>query len=367
VRERFIGLMSGTSADGVDAVIAKFDHGRFVAVEASLHLPHPNTLRQQLISLGRDAQAAIKLSALAALDIAVADQFAAITRALLAHAGLQAADIRAIGSHGQTIFHDPKGSANSLQIGDPNRIAALTGIPVVADFRRMDIALAGEGAPLVPAFHQAVFASEKPTAVVNIGGIANITLLGGSTTTPTIGFDCGPGNALMDEWASLHLKQAYDAHGHFAAQGRVLPDLLKAWLSEPYFGAPAPKSTGRGQFNLDWAAALAQGGLAQHAAADVQATLCELTATTIVAVVPSDTTVILICGGGAYNDYLMHRIAALAAGPAVQATAALGLPPECVEAAAFAWLARQRVHGLPGNLPTVTGAKRSALLGGIYG
>lgn len=359
--------MSGTSADGVDAVSAIFEGGQFVAVEASLHLGHPKELRTQLISVGRDADAAVSLSTLALLDVAVAQQFAAATQMLLAKAKLQASDVRAIGSHGQTIFHEPRVVRSSLQIGDPNLITAMTGIPVVADFRRMDIALGGEGAPLVPAFHQAVFSSEQVTAVVNIGGIANITRLSSTASSATIGFDCGPGNALMDEWVTRHLGHPYDADGRFAAQGSVLQDLLDCWLAEPYFRAPAPKSTGRAQFNLDWATALAANGLEQYRAADVQATLCELTAQTIVASLAVDTQQVLICGGGAYNGQLMRRLAALAAHANVRSTAAAGLQPEWVEAAAFAWLAHQRVHRLPGNLPSVTGARRTALLGGLYG
>lgn len=367
MRERFIGLMSGTSADGVDAVSTIFVDGQFVAVEASLHLEYPQKLRAQLIALGRDAHAAIPLSALGSLDVAIAELFASAAHLLLTKAKLQASDICAIGSHGQTIFHDPRAVRSSLQIGDPNLIAAITGIPVVADFRRMDIALGGEGAPLVPAFHQAVFSSDHVTAVVNIGGIANITRLGNDASFPTVGFDCGPGNALMDEWVSRHLGCPYDANGSFAAQGNVQQGLLDCWLAEPYFNAPAPKSTGRAQFNLDWATALATGGLEQYPSADVQATLCELTAQTIVASLAADTRQVLVCGGGAFNGQLMRRIAALATHANVCTTGVAGLQPEWVEAAAFAWLAHQRVHRLPGNLPSVTGASRAALLGGIYG
>ncbi len=365
--ERFIGLMSGTSADGVDAVIASFKHHRFITVDAVFHTAHPPLLKQALISLGRKADATITLAELAALDVAVAEQFANAAHGVLRVAELVAADICAIGSHGQTIFHAPKQAKSSLQIGDPNRLAALTGIAVVADFRRMDIALDGEGAPLVPAFHQAVFQTEQARAVVNIGGIANVTLLAGSSGAATTGYDCGPGNALMDEWAMRHLGQAYDAGGQFAAQGVVIAALLAQWLSEPYFSQLAPKSTGRAQFNLDWASAQAQGGLAQYAPMDVQATLCELTALSIRNCIPDGTLSLLVCGGGAFNAQLMQRIAALLPGVAVSTTASAGLPPQWVEAAAFAWLAHQRLHGLPGNLPSVTGASRAAVLGGLYG
>jgi len=364
--ERFIGLMSGTSADGVDAVVAAFEQGRFRGVEARHHLPHPTALQSSLIALGRSADASAPLAAIANLDVVIAEQFAAAALAVLKLAKLQAADIRAIGSHGQTVFHDPKPARSSLQLGDANHIAAATRIPVVADFRRMDIALGGEGAPLVPAFHRAVFRSEQATAVVNIGGIANVTLLAAHPDEPTIGYDTGPGNALMDEWALRSLGTPQDSEGRFAAQGRILTALLDSWLSASYFQLSPPKSTGRSLFNLDWAAALAPASLASYPAADVQATLCELTARTIAAAIPADTPRVLICGGGAFNTYLMQRLAALLPGKRVESTEAAGLPPQWVEAAAFAWLAHQRVHHLPGNLPSVTGASRPAVLGGLY-
>ncbi len=364
---RYLGLMSGTSVDGIDAVIARFEGSRFIDVEASSHRPHPASLRTALIALARDAEAKISLAQWAALDVAVADEFAAAALAVVAEAGLQPADIRAIGSHGQTVFHDPAVIGSSLQIGDPNRIAARTGIPVAADFRRMDVALGGQGAPLVPAFHQAVFQSTQPTVVVNIGGIANVTLLGSDTSTLTGGYDCGPGNALMDEWALRHIGTAYDADGRFAAQGQIESALLAAWLAAPYFHLAAPKSTGRHLFNLNWADATAPGGLGRYVAANVQATLCELTARTVAQAVPAGTKRLLVCGGGAFNAHLMQRLAALLPQMAVDTTASADLPPQWVEATAFAWLACQRVHQLPGNLPSVTGASRLAVLGGLYG
>lgn len=365
--ERFIGLMSGTSADGVDAVIAALDEGRFLRLDATHHRPHPHALRQSLIALGRDAAASTPLAELAALDVAIADQFAAAAHAVLATARLKPSDVCAIGSHGQTVFHDPKSLHSSIQLGDPNRISALTGITVAADFRRMDIALGGEGAPLVPAFHQAVFSSRESTAVVNIGGIANVTLLAANASIATTGYDCGPGNALMDEWALRHLNTSHDAEGAFAAQGRVQEGLIAAWLAEPYFQSPAPKSTGRSLFNLDWASALVPGGLAQYLAADVQASFCELTARTISDAIPTGTQRVLVCGGGVFNTHLMQRIAAQLPAATVLSTESAGLHPQWVEATAFAWLAHQRVRRLPGNLPSVTGAARTAVLGGLYG
>lgn len=363
--ERFIGLMSGTSADGVDAVVARFESGRFDGIEASHHLPHPSALRQALIALGRDARAQLALADWAALDVTLAVQFAEASLAVLHVAKLKAADICAIGSHGQTVFHDPKLARSSLQLGDPNHIAAITGIAVVADFRRMDVALGGQGAPLVPAFHQSVFTNGQNTVVVNIGGIANVTVL--PVDGPPTGYDCGPGNALMDEWAQRHLGQPYDRNGDFASQGRVVESLLQLWLAEPYFQLPAPKSTGRALFNLDWAEAAAPGAINRNVAADIQATFCELTARTVCTAVPTDTARVLVCGGGAFNQYLMKRIGVLLPDAAVNSTQAAGLPPQWVEAAAFAWLAHQRLHHLPGNLPSVTGANRPAVLGGLYG
>lgn len=359
--------MSGTSADGIDAVVARFEAGAFKGLEATHHQPHDAVLREQLITLGRNAGASLALSAVAALDTTLAERFAAAAQGVLAKAALAPGAIRAIGCHGQTVFHDPLQTKSSLQWGDPNRIAALTGIPVAADFRRMDIALGGQGAPLVPAFHAAVFGGPKTRAIVNLGGIANITVLPGGVDSPVVGFDCGPANALMDEWAQRQLGTAYDQNGALAAGGRVLPSLLAAWLEEPYFKLPAPKSTGRALFNLDWADHRAPGGLQAHAPADIQATLCELTARSVAAGLPAGIEQVLVCGGGAFNPHLVGRLRALLPSSELVPTDAFGLPAQWVEATAFAWLAHQRVHGLPGNLPSVTGASRLAVLGGVYG
>ncbi len=364
--QRFIGVMSGTSADGVDAVVARFSAGRFECLEASQHWPYPAALRESLIALGQDAQARCSLAELAQLDVAVADQIVHTVQALLTAARLEVAAMTAIGSHGQTIFHDPTGIQSSWQLGDPSRIAARTGIAVAADFRRMDIALGGQGAPLVPAFHQAIFSSQTPTTVVNIGGIANVTQLGAGRDLAATGFDCGPGNAMMDEWARLHLGTAYDAGGALAARGTVQSELLQAWLAEPYFALPGPKSTGRDLFKLQWATARAPQPLAHYRVEDVQATLCELTARTVAGAVPADHRRLLVCGGGAFNTHLLQRLAALLPQITIESTAAQGLAPQWVEAAAFAWLAHQRVHGETGNLPSVTGARSACVLGGWY-
>ncbi|TAJ54865.1 MAG: anhydro-N-acetylmuramic acid kinase [Nevskiaceae bacterium] len=365
-RERYIGLMSGTSADGVDAVVAVFENGRYSGLQGAFHLDYPPALRDSLIALGRAANATLSLREYARLDVAVGEVFAEAALGVLRSAGLAAADIVAIGSHGQTVFHDPRGAHSSLQIGDPNRIAARTGCLVVADFRRADIALGGEGAPLVPAFHHAVFAASEPRTVVNVGGIANVTWLPGTDSSAVRGFDCGPGNGLMDEWILRVQGRPYDEDGRLAASGCVNDKLLQAWLSDAYFGAPPPKSTGRAQFNLDWARHLAGEALERLSAADVQASLCELTARSIVDALAPGSRRALVCGGGARNLYLMDRLQTLAPAVRFESSAAHGLPPEWVEAAAFAWLARRRLNNEAGNLPAVTGAQCATPLGAVF-
>lgn len=365
-RERYIGLMSGTSADGVDAVVAVFENGRYSGLQGAFHLDYPPALRDSLIALGRAANATLSLREYARLDVAVGEVFAEAALGVLRSAGLAAADIVAIGSHGQTVFHDPRGAHSSLQIGDPNRIAARTGCLVVADFRRADIALGGEGAPLVPAFHHAVFAASEPRTVVNVGGIANVTWLPGTDSSAVRGFDCGPGNGLMDEWILRVQGRPYDEDGRLAASGCVNDKLLQAWLSDAYFGAPPPKSTGRAQFNLDWARHLAGDALERLSAADVQASLCELTARSIVDALAPGSRRALVCGGGARNLYLMDRLQTLAPAVRFESSAAHGLPPEWVEAAAFAWLARRRLNNEAGNLPAVTGAQCATPLGAVF-
>lgn len=365
-RERYIGLMSGTSADGVDAVVAVFENGRYSGLQGAYHLDYPPALRDSLIALGRAANATLPLREYARLDVAVGEVFAEAALGVLRSAGLAAADIVAIGSHGQTVFHDPRGVHSSLQIGDPHHISARTGRPVVADFRRADIALGGEGAPLVPAFHHAVFAAAEPRTVVNIGGIANVTWLPGADSGAVRGFDCGPGNGLMDEWILRVQGRPYDEDGRLAASGCVNDKLMQAWLSDAYFSAPPPKSTGRAQFNLDWARRLAGDSLERLSAADVQTSLCELTARSIVDALAPGSRRALVCGGGARNLYLMDRLQTLAPAVRFESTAAHGLPPEWVEAAAFAWLARRRLNNEPGNLPAVTGAQCATPLGAIF-
>jgi anhydro-N-acetylmuramic acid kinase len=360
----YLGMISGTSIDGVDAVLVDFGERTARVVEAAT-TPFPPRLLARLRSIVEVPRT--ELRELGALDHAVGEFFAGCALDIIARAGITRDQVQAIGHHGQTIFHKPTGNEPfSMQIGDPNVVAATAGICTVADFRRLDMALGGQGAPLVPAFHAWCFGAEnEERAVVNIGGIANITALRpGHAVT---GFDTGPGNTLLDLWVQRHRGTDYDRNGVWAASGKVDTTLLAALLTEPYFAAPAPKSTGRELFNMNWLNAR----LSDHsttAPADVQATLAELTATSIVTSVASelrDCKRLVVCGGGAHNADLMARLQRLSA-RTVDTTAAFGIAPDWVEGAAFAWLARARLRGEAGNVPTVTGARRAAVLGGVY-
>lgn len=366
--ETFIGLMSGTSQDGIDAVLAEFQDGRFVRVLAS-HTGHYSALlRAELVELSREATP-VALARYAQLDRAVADAFADTALQLIEKTGTDRAAIRAVGSHGQTVFHDATGIGNSLQIGDPSRIAIRTGLTVVADLRRADVALGGQGAPLLPVFHHALFADERePRAVLNLGGIANLTLLPDARADHVRGFDCGPANCLMDEWIERHRGESCDRDGAWAASGVVEEDLLRACLDEPYFALPIPKSTGRGLFNLEWVQAR-DARLSQRTPTNVQRSLCELTAASVASALLSQapaTRALVVCGGGTRNTFLMSRLRALLPGVRVEDSSVRGLDPQAVEASAFAWLACKRLRGETGNLPSVTGASRAAVLGGIF-
>lgn len=364
--ERYIGLMSGTSLDGIDAVLLEVD-GQSLQAQRHHHVDYEETL---LARLRRAVQSPSTLTVdeLGALDTLVGEAFAQAALGLLDACGLQAAQVRAIGSHGQTLRHQPSAAAPfTLQVGDPNRIAEHTGIDVVADFRRRDLAAGGEGAPLVPAFHAALFTRPGHTRVIaNIGGIANITVLGRDGRV--IGFDTGPGNCLMDGWALQHLGQPFDASGALAASGRVNDALLQRLQAEPFLHRPPPKSTGRELFHLDWLAAhLAQCPVPK--VADVQATLCEFTALSLADAIRGaapDAADLLLCGGGVRNAQLLARLGEALPGLALHSTATLGIDPLHVEAAAFAWLAQQRLAGAAGNLPAVTGACGPRPLGGVY-
>ena len=362
----YLGLMSGTSADGIDAALAQFpvDGGcRFVD---GLTLPWDPLLRERLVALGQGGELA-SLDELGDVDARIGLAFAAAAVALLQHSGVDAAQVRAIGSHGQTVRHRPSASpAFTLQLGDANRIAEHTGITTVADFRRRDVAAGGQGAPLMPAFHLAMLGTaDEDRAVLNLGGIANLTLIPREGTL--LGFDTGPANALLDAWCERHTGRPYDADGAFAASGVVDAGLLARWRDDPWFALPPPKSTGREQFHLAWVQQ--QIGDGQHVAADVQATLLELTAVTVadalLRTLPGARRV-LVCGGGVRNGHLMQRLAARLPGVVVESSARHGLDPDYLEALGFAWLAQRTLDGLAGNLPSVTGAAGPRILGAIH-
>ncbi|MFH0130847.1 anhydro-N-acetylmuramic acid kinase [Variovorax sp. VaC1] len=369
--ELFIGLMSGTSLDGVDGVLADFSNGR-IAVQAYATAQFPVSLRAELLALNTPGDNELHRAALAGNGLARA--YAGVVHQLLADSGTPPDAVTAIGAHGQTVRHRPiefDEVGYTLQINNPSLLAELTGIDVVGDFRSRDLAAGGQGAPLVPAFHRALFArADETVAVLNIGGISNLSLLP-ATNAPdgaiVRGFDCGPGNALMDHWCQTYLGQPFDRGGQWAASGQVLPDLLARLLADPYFSKAPPKSTGRDLFNPTWLAA--QLGTATMAPADVQATLTELTAHACAADVHcygKDSKLLIVCGGGALNDHLLERLRALLPGVEVAASNDHGLPPQQVEAAAFAWLARATVRREPGNLASVTGAHGARVLGAIY-
>ncbi len=365
----FAGLMSGTSMDGIDAALVGFgDHQ--VEIHASLSQAYPDALRSELLQAAHTPEKCT-VDRIGRLDHWVGECFRDAALALLGKAGVAAEKVAAIGSHGQTLRHQPHAARPfSLQIGDPNIIATGTGIMTVADFRRADIAQGGEGAPLAPAFHRWLFASgDMNRAVVNIGGIANVTLLPAASTSVT-GFDTGPGNTLLDSHARKHLDKPFDANGAWAASGKVADELLAAMMSDPYFALEAPKSTGFEYFNEQWVGTkLAETGNAALTPADIQATLAELSARTIASAISGrapKVDEVLVCGGGVHNADLLERLARGLGGCAVKSTESFGLHPDWVEAAAFAWLAKRRLEGKPGNLPEVTGAARPAVLGAVY-
>ena len=395
---KYIGLMSGTSMDGVDAVLCDITATTCKTLSAHT-IPYPSELLHALNDLCNEGPD--ELNTLGIADRLVAEAFSEVTLALLDKNNLEASDITAIGSHGQTVRHYPNSdvmsahfSSSSIrgftcQIGDPNTIAVLTGIDVIADFRRKDIALGGQGAPLVPAFHNAVFATEnKHRALVNIGGIANISLLAPKQDKiPPRGFDTGPGNTLMDQWISLHLNKSFDKDGAWAASGQCHDGLLGRFLLDNYFSLPAPKSTGREHFNIDWLS----NALADYfpssadlqseeennnlAPEDVQATLLTLTGSTIAREImkhlpkTSDANLqseVIVCGGGAFNKTLMSYLNNALSDYAIADSYAIGIHPQHVEGAAFAWFAYAFLNDIPGSVPEVTGASRSTVLGALF-
>jgi anhydro-N-acetylmuramic acid kinase len=360
----YAGLMSGTSLDGVDGVLADLNHGMHCL--AHVHQPFDPTLRAELLALNRPrGHDELHRAALAANGVALA--YAGVLKALLADAKLGAAEVRAVGAHGQTVRHRPADRGYTIQLLNAARLAEESGIAVVADLRSRDVAAGGQGAPLVPAFHAAVFARPGiDVAVLNLGGIANLTLL--PAAGPVRGFDTGPGNALMDHWIQQHRGLAFDADGAWAASGQVLPALLSRLRNEPYFDAAPPKSTGRDLFEPDWLQARLS-GFETAAPEDVMATLLALTAGTATDALKRHlpgVRVLRVCGGGARNGALVRALAADLPSVDLADTAAAGVAPDQVEALAFAWLAMTFIEGRPGNLPAVTGAAGPRILGALY-
>ncbi|AEH33945.1 anhydro-N-acetylmuramic acid kinase [Vibrio anguillarum] len=363
--ERYIGVMSGTSMDGVDTALVEMD-GNQIRLLAHADFPMPEDLKQRLLNvcIGQSTN----VQEIGELDHLLGHLFADAVIALLAQSGYQACDIRAIGCHGQTVFHQPNGNTPfTMQLGDANIISSKTGIDTVADFRRKDMALGGQGAPLVPAFHDTIFKSTDSSVVVlNIGGIANISVL--RPQQKVLGYDTGPGNMLMDAWCFEQTGHKFDDNGMWARSGKVHQPLLERLNQEPYLALNAPKSTGRELFNLPWLQQiLAEFSLA---AEDVQRTLCEYTALTIATQVAhyqcGPAPELLLCGGGARNPLLVERLQAHLAHWRIMPTSDKGVDSDYMEAMAFAWLAQRRLHNLPSNLPEVTGASALASLGVVY-
>lgn len=362
----YIGLMSGTSIDGIDAALIDFSIEHRPRLVYALSHPIPAAVRAEIAQLcqpGHD-----EINRLGSLDRRMGVLFAEAATSLLSHAQISADQVRAIGSHGQTIRHHPSQSVSfTMQIGDPNTIAFRSGITTVADFRRMDIAAGGQGAPLVPAFHDAVLRHPlENRVVVNIGGMANVSVL--AQGIPVSGFDTGPGNILMDEWIQNKHQQPYDKDGQWAATGRYDAELLDLLLSHMYFQLPPPKSTGREMFHIKWLETILE-SLPPLKDEDVQRTLLEFTALSIAQAIeglsiPIES--ILLCGGGVHNSLLRSRIRELLPASDVKSTTEICIHADWLEAIAFAWLAKQRLEIKSGNVPAVTGAERPCILGGIY-
>jgi anhydro-N-acetylmuramic acid kinase len=365
----YVGLISGTSVDGIDAALASGEENGPLQLQAHHRHPYPEGIRDQVLALTRPG--ADEVERMGELDMRLGAEFADACLVLLQGAGLEPDKVRAIGSHGQTIrHHQGSGIRYTVQIGNAAAIAARTGITTIADFRTGDLAVGGEGAPLVPAFHQAQFRNGRHNrAIVNIGGIANVTILPRDPSAAATGFDTGPGNTLLDRWISRHLQKDCDAAGEWGLSGEVVPELLDRLLADPYFARPAPKSTGQERFNLAWLEAALTELKTVPRPEDVQATLVRLTAVTIARAMnapanPVDE--VFVCGGGVHNSALMKQLAHELQGVSVDSTAVLGLDPDWVEAMAFAWLARERLAHRAGNLPSVTGAECPAILGAVY-
>lgn len=363
----YIGLMSGTSVDAIDAVLCDIDDSSANPIQLlhSKSFFFPHVVQQQIHSLSKAEYAHDPIEEMALLDRELGELFAESVDDLLKDSGYKIDDIIAIGSHGQTIRHRPEAyHPFTIQVGNPHTIAARTGITTVADFRTRDMVHGGQGAPLVPAFHQAMFHdSEQDRVVVNLGGIANISYL--PAQGEVVGYDTGPANTLMDQWVSLHQNKSFDQDGLWAQQGTILPELLQELLSDDYFAQPYPKSTGREHFNLNW---LQRFTVDDFAPEDVQATLLELTAKTVSQAIQQHTehATVILCGGGAHNPALKHSLQLNLQGCTIKTSQEFGVAPDWVEALAFAWLAHRCLNRQPGNLPSVTGARNATILGAIF-
>lgn len=365
----FVGLMSGTSIDGVDAALAEFPEQGTPRLLATHAVRMPPGLRARILQLTRAGGNEIDL--LGELDVEIGRLFAGAALALLGTADVSPHEITAIGSHGQTVRHRPLAAHPfTLQLGDPNTIAELTGITTVADFRRRDIAAGGHGAPLVPAFHESIFRDAREDRVVlNLGGMGNVTLLPADRNAIVRGFDTGPANVLLDLWHERHQGAPLDRDGTWGRGGQIDEQLLSRLLADPYFRQPPPKSTGREHFDAQWLSQHVESCSHDISPRDVQATLVELTARSVAEALANwglTSGALYTCGGGTHNRFLCERLGSLLPRMRVQSTAALGVDPDHVEAMAFAWLARRTLQSLPGNLPAVTGARHPVILGGIY-
>ena len=365
--ELYIGLISGTSADGIDVALASFEPRP--RLHAGLTHPYPEALRQRILALAQ-GDGRIALDELGTLDIEIGRVFATAAQRLLQESGLQATAVRALGSHGQTVRHRPNPpTPYTLQLGDPNVIAEATGIVTVADLRRRDLAAGGQGAPLAPAFHAAMLGpTDSPRVVLNLGGIANITVLSGAGGERLVGFDTGPASCLLDAWMQKAMGKPYDADGAFAASGTANPILLSRLLADPYLRLPPPKSTGREVFHLRWLEPRLDG--LDIEAADVQATLMAFTVQTIADCVrahAANAAEMLVCGGGTHNTALLAALAVALAPIPVRSSAVYGIDPDFVEAMLIAWLARERLlERPPAGVHFATGARGPRVLGGIY-
>lgn len=366
-KDLYIGLMSGTSLDGIDAVLVRFENNTPSVIEA-ICLPLTSNIKNEIKSLINPSDN--EINRLMALDVQLGRQFADAANQLINKTKFKKEDIIAIGSHGQTIRHLPTAEfPSTLQIADANIIAEETGITTIADFRRRDMAVGGQGAPLVPAFHEKIFRDNKKNRVIlNLGGIANITLLPADKNKTTIGFDTGTANTLMNHWVQQHQNKTYDKNGKWAASGEINEDFLKELLNDDYFKLTPPKSTGTEYFNSAWLTKK----LSQFpflAAEDVQATLAAFSATTIIDAIKAYSNSleeIIVCGGGVHNDFLLQQLKLGLPNIEINSSAKYGLDPDYIEATAFAWLAKQTMEHKTGNLPEVTGSKRKVILGGIY-